>query len=128
MAEKSAVTISRKWHQPHIQIDLDVAGISIEMTMADFIDALAHEIAPRVAALVSEGQAAFLRHVTVQAGNPALLFTRDQLHRRMADAFDADVARSMIEALLLGAPVVGEMRQAAEAVFHGMKDETRKIV
>ena len=41
--EKQLVTVSRKWHEPFIRIDVTDIGIGVTMTLEDFLLALAHE-------------------------------------------------------------------------------------
>ena len=42
--EKSLVTVSRKWHEPFIRVDVTGIGIGITMTLEDFVEALEHEM------------------------------------------------------------------------------------
>lgn len=42
--EKSLVSISRKWHEPFVRVDVTDVGIGITTTLTDFITALAHEL------------------------------------------------------------------------------------
>lgn len=41
--EKQLVTVSRKWHEPFIRVDVTEVGIGVTMTLEDFLLALAHE-------------------------------------------------------------------------------------
>lgn len=41
--ERTLVTVSRKWHEPFIRIDVTTQGIGITMTMEDFIEAIRQE-------------------------------------------------------------------------------------
>lgn len=42
--EKQLVTVTRKWHEPFIRVDVTEAGIAITMTLEDFVAALACEM------------------------------------------------------------------------------------
>lgn len=46
--EKQLVTVTRKWHEPFIRVDVTEVGIGVTMTFEDFILAMSHEtgIAP----------------------------------------------------------------------------------
>ncbi len=44
MSDKQFVTISRKWHNPQIEITLTNEAISLEMQMDDFVEALKKEL------------------------------------------------------------------------------------
>lgn len=41
---KAAVTISKKWHNPWINITIDTEGIELRMSMDDFREALKREV------------------------------------------------------------------------------------
>lgn len=41
--EKQIVTVSRKWHEPFIRVDVTAVGIGITMTLEDFVLALEQE-------------------------------------------------------------------------------------
>lgn len=41
--EKQLVTISRKWHEPFIRVDVTTVGIGVTMTLEDFLLALEAE-------------------------------------------------------------------------------------
>jgi C-terminal processing protease CtpA/Prc len=41
---KSILTISRKWHNPQIEVAISNEGINLKMDMADFKEALKREI------------------------------------------------------------------------------------
>lgn len=42
--EKSLVSISRKWHEPFVRVDVTDVGIGVTTTLTDFITALATEL------------------------------------------------------------------------------------
>ena len=42
--EKSLVSISRKWHEPFVRVDVTDVGIGVTTTLEDFIVALATEL------------------------------------------------------------------------------------
>ncbi len=60
------VTISRRWNQPEISIDVDGDGIDIKMKMEDFIQALKLEL-----------------------GSPLNIITKKQLSKRVSVAANA---------------------------------------
>lgn len=41
--EKTLISVSRKWHEPFIRVDVTTIGIGISMTLEDFISALEQE-------------------------------------------------------------------------------------
>jgi len=41
--EKTLVSVSRKWHEPLIRVDVTTIGIGITMTLEDFIFAMEQE-------------------------------------------------------------------------------------
>lgn len=57
---KEVVLISRNWDNPEIKITVTDKGISIEMSLTDFITAVSEE-----------------------TGNPTLMFTTEQLRRNL---------------------------------------------
>lgn len=101
---KSTVTILRKWNNPHIQITVDASGIELSMTLDDFIKALTDEVAEPL-----------VKQVVQDAGNPALLFTKGQLEKRMVDSIEGDKAHAVFV-------------EATERVIEAVKAETNKIV
>ena len=46
--EKSLVSISRKWHEPFVRVDVTDVGIGVTVTLSDFITALATELSAPV--------------------------------------------------------------------------------
>ena len=66
---KHAIVISRDWHNPTIKIDVTEEGISIGMSLADFLAAIAEEY-----------------------GNPARTITKSQHLARLRVAADAVTA------------------------------------
>lgn len=65
MEARSKVVIGRKWNNPNIYTYIDVNKIELDISLKDFIHALAEEI-----------------------GNPALCMTKAQLEKRMQTALD----------------------------------------
>lgn len=61
--ENHAVVITREWHNPEITITVDDRSIGISQTLEDFLKALAAEI-----------------------GNPAAIFSRSALEKRLIEA------------------------------------------
>jgi len=41
--EKQLITVSRKWHEPMIRVDVTEVGVGVTMTLEDFVIALEHE-------------------------------------------------------------------------------------
>lgn len=64
--EKSLVTVSRKWHEPFIRVDVTGIGIGITMTLEDFVEALEHEMGVPVRA-AAEKVVAGMKDETTQA-------------------------------------------------------------
>lgn len=47
--DKSLVTISRKWHEPYVRVDVTDTGIGTTVTLEDFVIAMARELgAPEI--------------------------------------------------------------------------------
>lgn len=38
--DKQLVTVTRKWHEPFVRVDVTTVGIGITMTLEDFVHAL----------------------------------------------------------------------------------------
>jgi hypothetical protein len=47
--ENFLVSVSRKWHEPFIRVDVTGSGIGITMTLDDFIQALSIEVGVNLA-------------------------------------------------------------------------------
>ncbi len=41
--EKQLVTVSRKWHEPFIRVDVTTIGVGVSMALEDFVLALEQE-------------------------------------------------------------------------------------
>lgn len=69
--DKHVVTVSREWKGLLIRTDVTDTSVGVSMSLPEFIEAL-----------------------TLQAGNPAVLLTQNQLRKRLMDAA-AEVVRKM---------------------------------
>jgi hypothetical protein len=98
------ILISKRWNHPQIAISMNASGIKIEMSVDDFVTALADESAEVLAA-----------EIAGNAGNPLALMTNAQLTKRIVEAVESESARRIFA-------------DAAERVFSGMKAETAKVV
>ena len=54
--EKQLVTVSRKWHEPFIRVDVTSVGIGITMSLEDFLIAMAIELSAPTEVLLTAGQ------------------------------------------------------------------------
>lgn len=56
--DKQLVTISRKWHEPFIRVDVTEIGVGVTMTLEDFVLALeaetGAELTAAAAAVIAE--------------------------------------------------------------------------
>ena len=98
------VTILRKWNNPQIAITVSDDGIGVEMTLSDFLIALADEVAEPL-----------VQSVAIDAGNPSLWFTKETLVKKLTDAIEGDKARQ-------------QFADAASKVIDTVKQETTKVV
>ena len=73
---ESAITISRYWNNPSISITVNIDGISLEMKLTDFIEALKAEI-----------------------GSVTTTFTRQQFSLKMDKAVESVVEKVKQESL-----------------------------
>lgn len=44
MQKRDVITVSRRWHEPQIRTTIDFDGISIQMPLEDFVEALKQEV------------------------------------------------------------------------------------
>jgi Asp/Glu/hydantoin racemase len=101
--EKRVLVISRRWHNPKIEIGMSDDGIEIKTGVDDFVRALSDEAAePLVAALIS------------QLGPPTLWMTRKRLADEIVGALEGVAAQEIFAA-------------AAQRVFAGLKAETKQV-
>jgi hypothetical protein len=103
MAERTLVTVIRKWSSPEIRMHINNDEIGLRMTMDDFVAALADEAAEHLASRLLE-----------LLGSPAFIMTRAQLAKRVTDALEDAGAREIFAA-------------AAERIVKAAKAETAKI-
>lgn len=101
---KSAITILRKWNNPHIEINVTRESIGLTMSLDDFITALTDEVAEKV-----------VRQIVQDAGNPTFLLTNAQMEKRMVAAIE-------------GAKVHDIFVSATEQIIDAVKAETNKIM
>lgn len=98
------ITILRKWGNPEIFIELTDQGISIELTLAQFIRALADEVAePLVETIAND------------AGNPSLWFTKEALRKNLVQAIEGEKAHQ-------------HFVDAASHIISAVKQETVKVM
>lgn len=75
------ITILRKWNYPHITIEVTEEGISLELSLDDFIKVLADEVAEPLVETIAE-----------DAGNPTLWFTKEVLKKKLVAAIESEKA------------------------------------
>ena len=98
------ITICRKWNNPQITITVTSEDISLEMSLEDYLVALADEVAePLVQSIVDD------------VGNPTLWFTKEALSRNLIKALEGNKAHE-------------HLVQATERVITKVKQETSKVV
>lgn len=61
--DKTVVVISRQWKSPEITVRVTQEGINISMPVGEFVESLA-----------------------AQVGNPTMLFTNEQLRKKMVES------------------------------------------
>ena len=98
------ITILRKWNNPHIEIRLNSEALEIDMSLEDFLLALTDEAAEPL-----------VKQVVQDAGNPTLLFTNNQLERRLIEAIEGKKAQAVF-------------MSAAERIIEAVKGETNKVM
>ena len=106
MEGKRFVTISRKWHNPQIAITVSNEGISLEMQMDDFVEALKRE-------LETEG---FVEGIKAGVGSATWIF-RDKTFGRKVDQAAADAKGALH----------GALGAAIERIISGVKQESSKV-
>lgn len=57
--EKSLVTVSRKWHEPFVRVDVTDLMIGVTMTAEDFLQALATELGVAPDTVLAAGEKVF---------------------------------------------------------------------
>lgn len=98
------ITILRKWNNPEIIITMTDELIGMEMTLPDFLRAMADEVAEPLVAQVVE-----------DAGNPLLWLSSAGLSKRLIAAIEGDKMNTLFVA-------------AADRVVTAVKQETNKVV
>lgn len=105
---KSVVTVSRRWDHPKILTVVDVEGISMRMSLADFIEAMKAEMS-------MEDYVSAIK----EAIGPVRWTFRDQTWESQ---FMAAVDKADSEAWKR------QLSEAAQRVIKGMKEESAKVV
>lgn len=100
----NTISIMRRWNNPEISILLTEDGISIGMSLTDFIAALTDEVAEPL-----------VRDVVQAAGSPVLVMTKTQLEKRLVAAIESQRSREIFEI-------------ATERIVAAVKWETTKVV
>lgn len=100
----NTISIMRRWNSPEISIVLTEDGISIGMSLTDFVTALTDEVAEPL-----------VRDVVQTAGSPVFVMTKTQLEKRLVVAIESRRSREIFEA-------------AAERIVAAVKRETTKAV
>ena len=98
------ITICRKWNNPEIRINVSDEDISIEISLADFLYALADEAAEPIAESIAQ-----------VAGNPSFWFTKEALTNNLVKSLEsADVHSVLVK--------------AANQIIEDVKKETTKVI
>ena len=98
------VTICREWNNPQIRITVNNQLISLEMSLDDFLLALADEAAEPIVEKIAES-----------ASNPTFWFTKEALTRNLVKALE-------------GADAHAEFVKAANRIVERIKRETNKVL
>lgn len=98
------LTICRAWNNPQIRITVTNEEISLEVSLEDFLVALADEAAEPIVESVAQS-----------AGNPAFWFTKEALTTNLVKALESNTAQT-------------EFFKAANRVIDKIKQESSKVM
>ena len=98
------VTILRKWNHPQISITVTNESIGIEMSLHDFLAALADEAAEELVVDIAKS-----------SGNPTFVFTNKQLQERLVKVIESERTNEILTA-------------AANRIIDAAKMETSKVI
>lgn len=101
---KSVVTVIRKWNNPSIEIRLSNDSLELDITLEDFLIALADEVAEPLVSGIAE-----------EAGNPSFWFTKEAVTKNLLKAIEGKGANQYFAA-------------AAERVINRIKQESVKAI
>ena len=104
MAERTLVTVIRKWSNPDIMMHINNDEIGIKLELDAFVAALADEAAEPLTEKLLE-----------LVGSPTFIMTKAQLAKRLTEALEDADARAIFAA-------------AAERVVSTVKAETAKLM
>ena len=98
------VTICRQWNNPQIAITVSNESLSIELSLDDFLIALADEVAEPL-----------VESIATKAGNPSFWFTKEAVTKNLVQAIEGEEARK-------------HFLSAAHQIIEKIKQETSKVV
>ena len=98
------VTICRKWNNPRIVTTVTNKGIEMEMTLDDFVYALAFEVSNSL-----------IDQIVEDAGNPTMWFTKAKLKEKIQEVLNG---KNSHEKFLM----------ASDEVINAVKKESAKVV
>ena len=100
----TTVTICREWNNPHISITVTDQNIAMEMSLDDFLIALADEAAEPI-----------VENIAANSGNPTFWFTKDVLTKNLVKALEGNVTHL-------------ELVKAANRIIDKVKLESVKVM
>lgn len=100
----TTVTICREWNNPQIHITVSNKDIALEMTLDDFLIALADEAAEPI-----------VESIAGNAGNPSFWFTKEALTKNLVKALEGNIAHT-------------EFVKAANRIIDKVKLESTKVM
>lgn len=98
------ITICRKWNNPQISINLTNEAISLEMSLDDFLVALADEVAEPLVNTIAQ-----------EAGNPSFWFTKNVLTKNLVKTLEGNTAHK-------------HFVEATSRIIDTVKQETSKVI
>jgi hypothetical protein len=105
------VTVSRKWDNPRISINITGDEISLSMALADFLMALRQEIDLQLPF--------FLDTIRQQIGSVTWVFTQATFGKAFAQAVNATTEQGILDKIF---------QDAADKVVKGIKKESVQVI
>lgn len=110
---KKAITVSRKWHHPKIEVSVTNEEIGLKMDIEDFKRILVNEIAIDLVKF----KKAMLRDI----GSVAMTFKRDTFEKKFTDALDNANDHLIHE-------IASQIDVITGQIVSGIKEESRKVM
>ena len=100
----NTITVCRQWNNPQISISINRDGLTMSLTLEDFLRALVDEVAEPLVA-----------NIAAEAGNPAFWFTNEALTKNLVKALESTQAHQ-------------QFVEAADKIIERVKMETAKVM